>query len=86
MHQDLRSESHAKVKILQEAVGINAELLDKVQRQILSIYSSKDSDSEIVRQNNDLCKHTLELALTRATTQLIDDLLRKVRILGTPER
>lgn len=75
----------SKEVAMQEGVGINAELLEEMQEKILTIYTKGGSDAKKTEHLLPL-KHTVEATLTRATNQLIDDLSRNVRLLGTPER
>ena len=72
---------------MQEAVGIDAELLDLTQARILDLYSHNPSGKDPIQDETfALSQHTVEASLRKATNQLIDDLSRNVRMLHTPER
>lgn len=79
-----------------DRIGIDVELLDQMQRDILNLYKSVNSPSTVspTQTNldaiqdsiNGLCSASIQSALYKAAGQLLDDLHRNVRLLGTPER
>ena len=82
--------------LLQDRIGIDVELLDEMQKSILGLYRTPttNSPSALGRVNidaiqesiNGLCSASIQTALYKAAGQLLDDLHRNVRLLGTPER
>lgn len=73
---------------LQEAVGIDVNLLNDIQERVLDVYRRRAQVSSEQPHENSfiLCASSLETALYNATDRLLDDLSRNVRLLGTPER
>lgn len=79
-----------------DRIGIDVELLDQMQRDILNLYKSAGSPSTVSATQtnldaiqdsiNGLCSASIQSALYKAAGQLLDDLHRNVRLLGTPER
>ncbi|KAL3132600.1 hypothetical protein ABBQ32_009129 [Trebouxia sp. C0010 RCD-2024] len=79
-----------------DRIGIDVELLDEMQKSILGLYRTPatSSPSALGRVNidaiqesiNGLCSASIQTALYKAAGQLLDDLHRNVRLLGTPER
>ena len=82
--------------LLQDRIGIDVELLDEMQKSILGLYRNPAtvSPSALGQANldaiqesiNGLCSASIQTALYKAAGQLLDDLHRNVRLLGTPER
>ena len=82
--------------LLQDRIGIDVELLDEMQKSILGLYRSPPSlspsaagqrDLDAIQESiNGLCSASIQTALYKAAGQLLDDLHRNVRLLGTPER
>ena len=82
---------------VQDRIGIDVELLDEMQKSILGLYRTPATPSQAVLANstnldaiqdsiNGLCSASIQSALYKAAGQLLDDLHRNVRLLGTPER
>ncbi|KAK9819719.1 hypothetical protein WJX72_001643 [[Myrmecia] bisecta] len=78
---------------LKDKVGIDAALLDSMQRAILDLYkveaprSTPPTNMDTIQDSiNGLCSVSIQSALYKAAGQLLDDLHRNVRLLGTPER
>jgi len=73
---------------LQEAVGIDVELLNEIQVKILDVYKQRASSCKEPHNESsyNLCASSMETALYKATNHLLDDLSRNARLLGTPER
>lgn len=81
---------------LQDRIGIDVELLDEMQKSILGLYRSPATPSQTAGSQtnldaiqdsiNGLCSASIQSALYKAAGQLLDDLHRNVRLLGTPER
>jgi len=81
---------------VQDRIGIDVELLDEMQKSILGLYRSPATPSQTAASQtnldaiqdsiNGLCSASIQSALYKAAGQLLDDLHRNVRLLGTPER
>ena len=73
---------------MQEAVGIDVELLNEIQVKILEVYSVRalSCAEPLLESSYTLCASSMETALYKATNHLLDDLSRNARLLGTPER
>lgn len=73
---------------MQEAVGIDVELLNEIQVKILEVYSLRALSccEPLLESSYTLCASSMETALYKATNHLLDDLSRNARLLGTPER
>ena len=79
-----------------DRIGIDVELLDQMQQDILNLYktvevtsvvNSTQSNLDAIQDSiNGLCSASIQSALYKAAGQLLDDLHRNVRLLGTPER
>lgn len=80
-----------------DRIGIDVELLDQMQRDILNLYktgvtspstvSPTQTNLDAIQDSiNGLCSASIQSALYKAAGQLLDDLHRNVRLLGTPER
>lgn len=89
--------SHTRVVLLlQDRIGIDVQLLDEMQKSILGLYRTPPSlspsaagqrDLDAIQESiNGLCSASIQTALYKAAGQLLDDLHRNVRLLGTPER
>lgn len=74
--------------VIQEAVGIDVELLNEIQVKILEVYSLRALSccEPLLESSYTLCASSMETALYKATNHLLDDLSRNARLLGTPER
>lgn len=82
--------------LVQDKIGIDVQLLDEMQKSILGLYRSPTSlspsaagqrDLDAIQESiNGLCSASIQTALYKAAGQLLDDLHRNVRLLGTPER
>ena len=80
----------------QDAVGLDVQALDTIQQDILTLYKQPTaqpvgldglpSHEAIGDSIAGLCSVSIWSALYKATQQLLDDLNRNVRLLGTPER
>lgn len=77
-----------RTALLQEAVGIDVELLNEIQVKILEVYSLRALSccEPLLESSYTLCASSMETALYKATNHLLDDLSRNARLLGTPER
>ena len=73
---------------VQEAVGIDVQLLNDTQERILNVYKREPKETRMPQEENclHLCASSLNGALYKATNHLLDDLHRNYRLLGTPER
>lgn len=79
-----------------DRIGIDVELLDEMQKSILGLYRSpaipsptaaNQTNLDAIQDSiNGLCSASIQSALYKAAGQLLDDLHRNVRLLGTPER
>ena len=71
-------------------MGVDVLLLDQLQQQILNLYRTPpggaNSSDAIQDSINGLCSVSIQTSLYKAAGQLLDDLHRNVRLLGTPER
>ena len=82
--------------LVQDRIGIDVQLLDEMQKSILGLYRTPPSlspsapgqrDLDAIQESiNGLCSASIQTALYKAAGQLLDDLHRNVRLLGTPER
>lgn len=83
-----RDRNNLLVYNMQEAVGIDVELLNEIQVKILEVYSQRASKcmEPLQESSYTLCASSMETALYKATNHLLDDLSRNARLLGTPER
>ena len=97
LYQCCQGASHTRgVLLLQDRIGIDVQLLDEMQKSILGLYRSPPSlspsaagqrDLDAIQESiNGLCSASIQTALYKAAGQLLDDLHRNVRLLGTPER
>ena len=78
----------------QDTVGIDAALLEDTQRRLLALFpvppgaprGGNGAPASGAAAVATLCAGAVAAALCKATSGLLDDLHRNVRLLGTPER
>lgn len=74
----------------QDAVGMDMRLLDAVQSKIVSLYAPVAEASPphpgAQRPLAEVFARCVESCMYKATNELLDDLHRNYRLLGTPER
>ena len=75
---------------VQDAVGMDMRLLDAVQSRIVSLYTPLAEASAqqpgAQRPLAEVFARCVESCMYKATNELLDDLHRNYRLLGTPER
>ena len=76
---------------VQDAVCMDMQLLDAVQSKIVSLYAPLAQDASPPQPGaqpplGEVFARCVESCMYKATNELLDDLHRNYRLLGTPER